>query len=55
MGSDRLSSCNYKLYAGYFKFQHAIEIVLGELAWVSALHLTELIHCRYSVLKWRLL
>lgn len=32
MGSDRLSSCNYKLYAGYFKFQHAIEMVLGELA-----------------------
>lgn len=32
MGSDRLSSCNYKLYAGYFKFQHAIAMVLGELA-----------------------
>lgn len=55
MGSERLSSCNYKLYAAYFTFQHAVGIVLSELAWVSALHLTELIHCRYSVLKWRLL
>lgn len=29
MGSDRLSSYNYKLYAGYFKFQHAIETCTG--------------------------